>query len=179
MNGIEVTEYLNKTFSIPIIYLTSNTDPATMEKAIASKPASFISKPYNTSDLQASISLAFQRFNEEDKDTTDSSLPTPSSIFVKSGEFYHRVNLDEILFVEASGSYCTITTESGEYVLSMNLQNFINKLPRKDFVRVHRSYLVNIQRVEKFDHYSVVVHGRELPISKSNREGVFKHLQRI
>jgi DNA-binding LytR/AlgR family response regulator len=179
MNGIEVVERLNEQMSIAVIYLTSNTDSATMQRAIATKPKSFISKPYNLGDLQAAIEIAFQIYNDEPQNEVESNDASFSSVFVKSGEFYHRINLDDVLYVQASGSYCTITTDSGEFVLSMNLQNFINKVPRKNFVRVHRSFVANIQHIEKFDNNSIVIHGKELPISKSYREKVFKNLQRL
>jgi len=179
MNGIEVVKQLNEQMSIAVIYLTSNTDSATMQHAIATKPKSFISKPYNLGDLQAAIEIAFQTYNETPQNEVESNDTALSSVFVKSGEFYHRINLDDVLFVQASGSYCTITTDSGEFVLSMNLQSFINKIPRKSFVRIHRSFVANIQRIERFDNNSVVINGKELPISKSHREEIFKNLQRL
>ncbi|MFT6922101.1 MAG: DNA-binding LytR/AlgR family response regulator [Crocinitomicaceae bacterium] len=177
LNGIEVVERINKTMSIPIIYLTSNTDPLTMRKAIATKPHSFISKPYNVQDLQASIEIAFNEFNYQAVSVQKNNQS--ASFFVKSGELYHRVKVDEILYAEASGSYCVVNTDSGEFVLSMNLQSFFNKIAGANFVRTHRSFLVNIAKVDKFDNHSVYIEGNEIPISKSNREEVLKHLHRL
>ncbi len=177
LNGIEVVEKINETMSIPVIYLTSNTDPVTMNKALATKPHSFISKPYNLNDLQAAIEIAFQGFNQQEN-STDNSEPI-NSVFVKSGEHYHRVNFDEILYAVASGSYCVVTTLQEDFVLSMILQNFMNKLSDPCFIRSHRSFLVNITKVEKFDNSSVYIKSKEIPISKSNRVGLFKHLNRL
>ena len=177
LNGIEVTARLNQQTAIPIIYLTSNTDAFTMHKALETRPQSFLSKPYNVKDLKAAIEIAFRSFNQNTPDTETSEAP--ASVFVKRGEMYHRIQLDDILYISASGSYCTVTTEKGDYMLSMNLQHFSHRIGMATIVRIHRSYSVNIAKVDRFDHFSVYINGKALPVSKSYKEAVFKHLQRI
>jgi len=176
-NGIELATLLNQSLSIPIIYLTSNTDPITMRKALATKPHSFISKPYTIKDVQAAIEIAFSSFNQQTAIEVPASAPM--SVFVKCGDLYHRVQIDAILYVEASGSYCIIATKENDYVLSMNLHAFNDKMLHPNFIRVHRSFLVNIDKVDKFDSQSLYINEREIPISKANRETVFHHLHKL
>ncbi len=172
LSGIEVARQIDP--AIGVIFLTSNTDPYSMNLALETKPSSFMSKPYSLPDLKAAIEIAFKNLNEDTQE-----VETVDSVFVKSGTYYHRVRVEDITYVEAAGSYCTVFTSENEYVLSMNLQGFFGKLPSSEFARIHRSFVVNLKQIMKLDHHSVVVNNKSLPISKSFREELFQRLNRI
>lgn len=179
MNGIEVAKKLKEKTSTPIIYLTSNTDPITMKQAIESHPQSFISKPYNKKDLKAAIEIAFIHYNQKELESAIKDKPLQTSVFVKHGEFYQRVELNEILYIEAAGSYSTVVTEQKSYILSTNLRNFESKVENCNFIRIHRSYIVNISKIEGYTQNSVIINQKELPISPSYREDVIKLFNKI
>ena len=179
LNGIEVAKRLKEKATTPIIYLTSNTDSATMKAAIESSPQSFISKPYNRKDLRAAIEIAIIHHNEKELENSTKDQPLQSTVFVKDGEYYQRVELNEILYIEASGSYSTVFTEKKQYILSTNLLSFENKVENPNFVRIHRSYIVNISRIDGIGNNSVIINNKELPISTSHRNDVSKLFQKL
>lgn len=179
LNGIEVAKKLKETATTPIIYLTSNTDSVTMKLAIESHPQSFISKPYNRKDLKAAIEIAIINHNQKELENSTKETPLQAAVFVKKGEFYQRVELSEILYIEAAGSYSTVFTEKNEYVLSTNLHRFENKVENSSFVRIHRSYIININKVEGLGHQSVIINNKELPISTSYRNEVLPLFQKL
>jgi DNA-binding LytR/AlgR family response regulator len=179
LSGIEVAKKLKEKASTPIIYLSSNTDSATMKQAIESHPQSFISKPYNRKDLKAAIEIAFIHYNQKELENANKDKPLQTSVFVKNGEFYQRVELNEILYIEAAGSYSTVFTEKKTYTLSTNLLSFENKVENSNFIRIHRSYIVNISKIEGFAQHSVIINQKELPISPSHRDEVFKLFHKL
>ncbi|MFT5668876.1 MAG: DNA-binding LytR/AlgR family response regulator, partial [Vicingaceae bacterium] len=140
LNGIEVVKVLKKKAPIPIVYLSSNTDSATLQKVVESQPQAFLSKPYNKKELKTAVELAFLNHNKQELLDTNAKKPLQTSVFVKSGSFYRKIELKDILYIEAAGSYSTVFTSSGEYILSTNLQTFQNKIALPDFTRIHRSY---------------------------------------
>jgi DNA-binding LytR/AlgR family response regulator len=179
LSGIEVAKKLKEKASTPIIYLTSNTDTATMSQAIESHPQSFISKPYNRKDLKAAIEIAIIHHNEKELRNSTKDQPLKTVVFVKNGEYYQRVELNEILYIEASGSYSTVFTEKKQYILSTNLLNFENKVENSNFVRIHRSYIVNISKIDGIGNNSVIINNKELPISTTHRNDVSKLFQKL
>lgn len=179
LSGIEVAKKLKEKASTPIIYLTSNTDSVTMTAAIESHPQSFISKPYNRKDLKAAIEIAIINHNEKELENSTKDQPLQATVFVKNGEYYQRVELNEILYIEASGSYSTVFTEKKQYILSTNLHSFENKIENPNFIRIHRSYIVNINNIEGIGLNSVIINNKELPISAPHRNDVTKLFQKL
>ncbi|MBL1280792.1 MAG: response regulator [Fluviicola sp.] len=178
LDGIELTKKIKENHSVAIIYITSNTDTLTMNRAIESKPQAFLSKPYNKKELGVAIELAFVNHNDNSLQSSASSKLN-SSIFVKNGEYYTKIELDSIFYIEAAGSYCTVFAENGEFILSNNLSHFENKVARSSFIRIHRSYVVNIEKVTGFDSNSILINQKELPISKSHRVEVLKQFVKV
>lgn len=176
-DGIETTKIINENHQIPIIYLTANTDISTTQRAIETTPSAFISKPFNKKDVIIALELAFNSHNEtilKQKTTL-----TDDNFFVKSGKYYTKINLSEIDYLEANGSYTEIFTPIKNYTLSTNLNRFQENLNHPIFVRIHRSFIVNIKKVEAFDHNTLVINGKTLPISKSYQKEVFNLFNKL
>lgn len=88
-------------------------------------------------------------------------------LFIKSKGRYWRLCPDQILFVQAAGSYVHIQTSSGRYTLPQNLLHFSKKTPLENLSRVHRSYLVNVSKVDSFEDSYLFIKDHKLPISES------------
>lgn len=93
--------------------------------------------------------------------------------FVWHQNSYERVSLDEIMWIEANGSYCTIyATRKRSFTLSYPLTRIEERLPTKLFIRIQRSYLVNIDHIKKMTGHSLVVGEKILKIGDSYKERV-------
>lgn len=178
MDGIETAELINKKFPIPIIYVTSNTSTQFVSRAIKTGPHAFISKPYNYKDLVIAIELALNRHNEKviENDQKEVKL---DSIFVKDGDYHRKVLLENVLFIEADGSYCKVFTKDNSYVFSFNLNRFQNQVLSPLLKRVHRSYMVNLSNIDGFDKNTLLIGKKIIPVSNTYREEVFKYFNRI
>lgn len=172
-DGIETAKKIK---NIPIIFISSNTGQQFISRAMELSPYAFISKPYNYRDVALAIEIAFKRHNESAlTNVTEQS----DSIFVKKGEFYKKVLLDDILYIEAAGSYCEVCTTDEKYTLSFNLNHFQNNIHHSAFKRIHRSHVVNLKKVEGFDKSGLTVGGKYLPVSSSYKDEVFGYFNKL
>lgn len=186
MNGIETAEVILEKFKVPVIFLTSNSDDATFQKAIAAKPYAFIAKPFQKSDLERSLKLALQRIAVELESKTalessDHVSTMEDRLFIKHKDQLVKVLLTEVLYAEADRSYCKIYTENQTYLLSVPLRNIEAQLPSNTFLRVHRSFVVNLQKIDAISEYHeyLTIQSFQVPISRRLKEKVIKHLTMI
>ncbi|GAB3733465.1 LytTR family DNA-binding domain-containing protein [Hymenobacter agri] len=108
-------------------------------------------------------------------------VPARSDLFVKVNSRMVRINFDEVLYVEALSDYVNIVTDKHKYIVYTTLKALETRLaPYTNFVRVHRSYLLNTQHIESIEDNTANLRGGHfVPIGKSYQEGFYKSLQRI
>jgi len=96
--------------------------------------------------------------------STKSTPAVPESIFVKNGYEQVRVLLDDILYLEAGGNYVVFITKHQKIASRMTMNEAESLLPPEHFVRIHRSYIVAKDKIERFDRYEVYINGQVIPI---------------
>lgn len=189
MDGIATSQMIYDEFKIPVIFLTANADNASFQRAKQTRPYAFISKPFENLDLTRAIELVISRLAIEQEDkillTQENSVPegTPylldDRIFVRYNNRMVKVFLSDIQFVVAERSYCKINTATKEFLMTASLKQFIEKLTLPQFMRVHRSYLINLTKVDEISEgYEFVRIGKNnIPVSRSHREELARRLQ--
>lgn len=188
LDGIQTAEKLNTKNNIPVIYLTDFHDEETITRAKHTRPAAYLVKPYQEKELLIAIEIAF--FNAStgkeahagsNEKTNESFFPFNDRFFIKEKDVLHRVNIADVLWIEAGGAYCTIRTTRKSHILSMNLGVFNEKFNHVLLLRVHRSYVVNMDKVVAIKGSQLVIEGakEEIPIGETYRDEVNKRLQRI
>lgn len=114
-----------------------------------------------------------------DEPATDSRRQAASSIFVKSGSEIVRLAIDEILFIRADSNYATFHLAGRKPLMVLaSLRKLGESLPDK-FVRIHRSYIVNVSHISRVEGSSVHVDGQEIPIGESHRQALLERLDPI
>ncbi|MCF8272569.1 MAG: LytTR family transcriptional regulator DNA-binding domain-containing protein [Flavobacteriaceae bacterium] len=184
IDGIETAQIMQKSFNIPIIYLTANADEAHFTRAKTTNPYAFISKPFKKLDLQRAIELTENRvLNEKtlENPTKEKSDPFILSdcIFVKHLEKMVRIDIKDILYIEAERNYCRIYSKLKEYLLVMTLKDLDEKLPNKHFIRVHRSFIVNLSQIDEVATSHIVIGKKAIPVSKALKEELLNRLHTI
>ena len=186
MNGIEAAQIILETFQIPVIFLTSNSDDATFQRAITAKPYAFITKPFQRSDLERTIKLTFQRIAVEQEsvsvnEAADHVSAMDDRLFIRHKGQMVKVLLSEILYAEADRNYCKIQTEKQTYLLSVPLRNIESQLSSDKFIRVHRSFVVNLQKIDAISEYHeyLTIQSYQIPIARRNKVEVIKRLKMI
>lgn len=104
-------------------------------------------------------------------------------IFFRSNSVYVKVRIDDILWVEALENYCHIHTYDDQIVAHLNLKAVEKILPATKFQRVHRSYIININKIAMVDQSSVTIHTKKsnakISVSRTYRERLLEHIKLI
>jgi len=181
LDGIETAKIISQTSRLPVIFLTSNSDSATFEKSKEAYPHAFLSKPFKAEDLIRTIELINNRlhYTEGKVNKEDVALELLDRIFVRDKNRMVRINVSDILYVIADRNYCNIITSKKKYVLSVSLKSFEAKASTSAFARIHRSYLVNLYKIDQLDDHYVFINNESLPISKSYKNILSSKLKLI
>lgn len=192
MDGIQASQKILDEYQLPVIFLTANADKLTFERAKETQPYAFILKPFDRFDLEHSIELAISRFAGT-QPTASPAAPAPSSepaapethyllgdrIFVKSRDGLTKIYVDDIFYIEADNNYCFLHTQHKRHLVTVNLKTMEEKLRHPNFLRVHRSFIINIDKLDKVGELYLTLNQKEIPISKSYRPELMKRLQMI
>ncbi len=185
IDGVETALLMQQEIDIPIIYLTANADKVNFDRAKATHPYAFISKPFKKLDLQRAVELTVTRLLNEKSEEKDSPLKNElplvisDCIYVRYQEKMVKVPIQEIFYIEAERNYCRIHTKEKEYLQVMTLKDMEEKLPQNHFLRIHRSYIVNLSKIDEIANDHIVVQRKTIPISKPLRGELLKHLQTL
>lgn len=184
MNGITAAQEILKRHQIPVIFLTSNVDDATFQQAKTAKPYAFISKPFRKDDLARAIEITLERIDTERSATGDQSAEVSTMedrLFIRYKDQLVKVVIQDILFLEADRNYCKLISKDQEYMLSIPLGKIEGQLHPDLFLRVHRSFIVNLNQIETIhEHYEfLTIRDHTIPISRRLRDEVVKRLKMI
>lgn len=182
MDGIDLVNAINKSFNLPVIYLTSNSDKQTIERVKHTKPAGFILKPYTIKDLETNIEIALFKYAEKERQieneiNVESVLPVLNdAFFIKDKHALIKVRFEDILYAEAMDNYCVIYTSSRKYILSQTLKSVEQKLTPHGFMRIHRSNLVNLKHITQIQPKSVFIGENEVSLSDSYKSELMEKI---
>lgn len=98
-------------------------------------------------------------------------------IFFKSGRKLNRFVLDDILYAEAYGTYIKVYTQNGPVVLNQRLKTLENELPSNRFIRIHKSFIINVQHLSHLEANQVQVSSKKFPIGTTYRPAVLQFMQ--
>ncbi len=174
MDGIEAAKRINEKTPTPIIYLTAYSDGKTFERAKKTHPHAYIVKPFVEKDLNLAIDLAIHNFAHQTLENDPDIVPTEhivkDAVFLKIDKKFIKIPIKDILYVEAARSYCKVRTSDKDFLLTMNLHAFEVKLNHPNFIRVSRSCLVNVTRVDSFEKHKLQIGEIQINISKAYQE---------
>lgn len=202
-DGIETIGQLFRVRQVPVIYLTALTDRATIARAKQTFPAAYITKPFDSTQLRVAIELALTNFSVRvlapppaaspkpqanllplnngksgiEKDTTRTApiLRVSDALFVKQNYQFVKVLLSDVLYLEADDIYTTIVTTSKKYVLRLSLSHMIDRLHADRLARIHRSYVVNLDRIDSFSEHDIRIAGHSIPLGRNYKDEFLRH----
>ncbi|WP_309614306.1 response regulator [Flavobacterium sp.] len=185
MDGIDLAHLIQNEYKLPIIFLTANSDEAHFNRAKTANPYGFISKPFKKLDLQRVIELTVIRLREEKglekNGTLENEIPfiLSDSIFVRSHDKMVKVNIQDILYIEAERNYCKIHCKDKEHLLVATLKDLEEKLVVNNLMRIHRSFIVNLFHIDEIANSHVVIAKKAIPISADLKKQLLLHIQKI
>jgi two-component system LytT family response regulator len=102
--------------------------------------------------------------------------PPVDYFFIKCGTKYEKIQFDDILYVEGMQNYISIYTRKGKFITMLLLKNLEENLDSKSFIRVHKSYIVSISKIEGIEGNNIYIQSYRIPISRNYREYVIERV---
>ena len=169
MSGMEFIESVK---DLPqVIFITSKTDYAA--DAFNYNVTDYIVKPINYARFTKAI--------EKAESIVDSiQVPTEKGsthLFVKTGTTYVRLDLDNIVWIEALGDYVNIYTNDSRHTILSTMKTLEAKLPPNQFVRIHRSYIVSLSKINEIEDNTASLGDKVLPVSRHYKENLMQRLE--
>lgn len=174
MDGIQLAQRINKTYNIAIVYLTSFYDKNTLDRAKSTHPAGYIVKPFDETDLKVNIEIALVK-NQTPVLKQQVNLNI-DKFFIRENNELLSIELSEVNWIEAYDNYSYIFTKKGKHLISHTLKSIEEKLFDKGFVRIHRSYLVNFNKITSVSEGYIYIEDKNLPLGKSYKQSFYDQL---
>lgn len=187
-DGISLVEGLMHIRKTPFIFVTSYADKSTLDRAKAQQPDGYVVKPFDERDLQVAIEIAFSRFEQRENthdEPTQSASETKDNFLVNQQLFVRhknkliRLQPEQILYAEASSNYTQIVTIENTYIVSSHLAIIEQKLAPFGFLRVHRSFVINVKHIESVEDDLIRLHNKNIPLSRNAKGELLKHITQL
>jgi DNA-binding LytR/AlgR family response regulator len=189
INGIEASTRIKESYNIPVIFLTAYADENTLSKAKVTEPYAYIIKPFKEIDLHTSIEMAFYKHSKEleilkERDMLYNIVENKENkefIFVKSKSRLIKLNTKDIFFIEALKDYVVINTLNKRYTIHSTMKDIERKMPQDFFLRVHRSYIVRLDKIAQIEQPNLILeeNNKIIPIGGSYKEELIKRINLI
>ena len=175
-DGIELGDTISTSYSIPFIFITSHADKRTVTHAKKVKPSGYLVKPFEKDDLFTAIEIALTNFNQTEVVSQERKIK--ECLFIKENNLYLKVKFSDIIWMKAEGNYTMIYTSQRRHMVRKIIKEILDQLP-SSIMRVHKSYALNIEKIEAIHSTYVLVNEEEIPLGKIYREDIMKSINAL
>jgi DNA-binding LytR/AlgR family response regulator len=164
-DGVELAKHIRNNYDMPLVFVTANGDPATINRAKAATPNAYVIKPFTKQELHAAIEIAMLNYKP--------SIPERPAgyLVIKISHDLVRIQSDEIVFLESDGNYVNIIMRGSRVRrFRITLAVLEEQLDQLVFFRIGRSVIVNFKFVSELETTRVAVDGKYMSIGKPYRK---------
>jgi two-component system, LytTR family, response regulator len=169
MSGLE---FLKSNADHPLVILVTAKKDYAFE-AYDYNIVDYILKPLETARLAKSLSKALELYESKNRVI---DLSAPDNFFIKERGVYHKIKAEDILYVHALGDYISIYIFEKRYTVHMNLKEFESRVDKNKFFRVHRSYIIALDKIDTIEESTAFVQGIAIPIGDVYRSSLLKKI---
>jgi DNA-binding LytR/AlgR family response regulator len=188
-SGIEAAKEIKTKYDIPVVFLTAYADDKTIDNAKDAFPYGYIIKPFKEKELETTIEMAINKYDEDknvkkERDLYHSLISQKSSndsIFIRTDYKLNKVKYEEIYFIEALKDYVVINTADNVFTTHTTMKEMVRVLPDDQFVRVHRSFIVRLDKIFSIKYPDLIIEGKMkvIPIGGLYRKELYDKLNLI
>lgn len=168
LDGIDLAYQIREKYSLPIVFSTAYSGTEYLERISSEIHEGYLLKPFTLDSLKTAIFFGLKRHEEKSKKVNKSR----GSLKIMDKGYLVPVPFSEIVYLKAEGLYTRVYTKAKSYLVRDILKGFEEKLNPEQFIRVHKSYLVNIAYIESFNAKKINLGDSSVPI----RRGLYKEL---
>ena len=178
ITGLQFMEALNNR---PLVIFTTAYDDYAL-KGFELDVVDYLLKPITFERFLKAVLKARERLQKKYPDSSpvrtngDKTDHEEDHIFIKSGGQLKRIEFKTILYIEGMSDYLRIHTEKERIMTLMNFQTMLGLLPARNFIRIHRSYIINLERIDSIESKSVIIGNDHIPVSKNFKEDLLKSI---
>lgn len=135
----------------------------------------YIVKPFSLARIMLSIERAKELLTNRNVQISKDS--SNDFVFVKDNKIIRKLDINSILWVEAKGDYIKIHAPEKNYIVHGSLKTIEDRFSTQSFMRVHRSYIIALDKIDYIEDRIVYIHNHPIPISESYKDSLLKRLQ--
>ena len=162
--------------SPPLVILTTSDPKFAIEAFEYECIIDYLLKPLDVNRLKKSVEKAHKKNIEKPLEKIASPTEVKNDFYINIDRRLIKIDLPSIYLVEAKGDYINIKTEEKNYIVHSTLKKIEEKLPDTLFLKVHRSYIINLKKIIDIEDNSVLIKKDVVPVSRSKRPELMKRL---
>jgi len=180
MPGLTGLQFLKSIISPPLVIFTTAHSKYAVE-SYEYDAIDYLLKPINFERFLEAMNKALSRLRSKKNE----KFPVPNQlnsklinyenyILVKSGQQIHRININDILYIRGAGNYMIFVCNKEEIMTLMTMNEVLNLLPSDHFIRVHKSFIINYDRVDIIEKHEIKIKDKIIPIGEVYKDNFFK-----
>jgi two-component system LytT family response regulator len=181
-SGLQIQDFFNEQRDFKLVYITAHSEYAI--EALKIQAFDYLLKPVEVAHLSKCIERLNAEMNrlEDAKNIPNTTTISEKKIAINSHQGINYIDMQDVLYIEASGMYCIVHTLKDQTIVSKPLKDF-EFLEASGFFRVHRSYLVNTKVVKKLNkvdcHEVELKNGASIPIARTKKDEFIKYMKTV
>lgn len=174
ISGISFAKSINK--KIKIIFTTAYRDYAV--EGFELQAVDYLLKPISFERLLKAINTFFDVYSNSPNDIKVNQEYSPF-MFVRSERIMVKINFSDIIYIESFSDYIKIHIQNKTIITRENISAVEAKLPKNQFIRIHRSYIISLKNITSFTNEQVTILEKSIPISRSYKKEVLSILEKF
>jgi DNA-binding LytR/AlgR family response regulator len=157
-----------------VIFTTSSPDYAV--DGFALNATDYLVKPIKFNRFETAINRAYKQMELkaiQGSEHMDPKIIENDHFFIRSDHSFIRIKYADLVYIEGKKDYVRVVTTGNNYMTAMNLKVIEEKLPVSNFIRIHKSFMVNIAKIESINNFELTAGGVSLPVGKEYKEKLF------
>lgn len=182
LTGIDLARLIRRKYELPFVFTTAFADNDTLEQAKEESPYGYVIKPYGINDIKVAVQLAMAQFQKQGRDQEADQVKRKSSdpyLYLKVDGRLIKVAEEEILYVEAKGDYMLFKTAQKGHVVHSTMKKVNATLDNERFFPCHRSFLVNLSRIEDIEDGTLLIGQKVIPVSRGKRQELLQRIRTL
>jgi DNA-binding LytR/AlgR family response regulator len=170
LSGIEFYKKVKQ--NTPVIFATAHTEYAV--EGFNLNAIDYLLKPFSLKRFQTAVNKAQEYIQyQQSKENAPQNY-----FFIRADYMLMKINFADILYIESLDDYLKIHLHKQKTIVArMTMKNMLEKLPQKDFIRIHRSYIIPFSRIDSVKQKMVMLEDKEFPIGESYESDFFNHFK--
>lgn len=177
LSGIEAATLIYDLHGLPVVFLSSALPGDLIRDLVVSEAYGVVMKPFHPDTLNTAIQIAFNKHTGPVRPQAKHT----GCLFVRADYRHNRIDFDKIIYVEALKDYVVIHMTNGSITTHTTIKGIEDALPDYEFVRIHRSYIVRIDKIHSIKYPDLIVEGKMkvLPIGGLYKKNLFDRINSL